>query len=274
MTEHDAVTASSLPLTVDLLVEQFAACGLQAGQTVLVHSSMSRLGWVAGDGQAVIMALLRVLGDSGTLVMPTHTATNTDPANWRSRAVPEAWWPHIRAYMPAFDPARTPSSMMGKLPELFRTWPHVLRSNHPIGSFAAHGPQAAALTAPQPLEPMFGDDSPIGRLYKLDGYVLLLGVNHENNTSLHLAEYRADFPKRWRRDGSAALVDGVRQWVPFEMMRLTNNDFNLLGAAYEAQIGYTPGKVGSADARFLRQRPLVDFAVGWMGANRRDMVYS
>jgi aminoglycoside 3-N-acetyltransferase len=39
---------------------------------------------VAGGTQAVVQALLDVLGPAGTLVVPTHTPDNTDPADWRN----------------------------------------------------------------------------------------------------------------------------------------------------------------------------------------------
>ncbi|HEX2619742.1 MAG TPA: AAC(3) family N-acetyltransferase, partial [Phototrophicaceae bacterium] len=79
MSESDLIRPDVLPLTVDSMAEQFAACGLAAGQTVLVHTRMSALGWVAGGGTAVIHALLRVLTPSGTLMMPCFSPGTTDP---------------------------------------------------------------------------------------------------------------------------------------------------------------------------------------------------
>lgn len=269
MPESTTIASTMLPLTVDSIAEQLVMCGLQAGQTVLVHSSMSKLGWVAGGQVAVIQALLRVLGESGTLMMPTHTSGNTDPARWRHPPVPEEWVPVIREHMPAFDPLITPTREMGAIPELFRTWPGVIRSSHPVGSFAAIGPNAAYLTSNHELLDMFGESSPIGKLYELDGYVLLLGVDHENDTSLHLAENWATWVnKTYIPEGTAMLVDGVRQWVSFDMLQLDNDDFNLVGTAYEHQVGLRHGKVGEAMVRFFRQRPLIDFAVEWMQQNR------
>jgi len=43
------------------------------------------------------------------------------------------------------------------------------------------------------------ENSPLARVYDRDGDVLLLGVGHDSNTSLHLAEHRADFPRGRRR---------------------------------------------------------------------------
>jgi aminoglycoside 3-N-acetyltransferase len=226
------------------------------------------MGWVAGGPEAVILALLRVLGSHGTLMMPAHTPI-TDPAHWKNPPVPPDWVPIIRAHMPAFNPATTPTRAMGVIAELFRTWPGTVRSAHPIGSFAARGPQAKYLTADHRLEDIFGETSPAGKLYALDGCVLLLGVGHDNNTSLHLAEYRADWPgKHTIPEGTAMLVDGVRQWVSFEIPQLETDDFEALGAAYEAAQRIQSGRVGSAAARFFRQRPIVDFAVEWMEHNR------
>jgi aminoglycoside 3-N-acetyltransferase len=249
--------------------EQLATCGMAAGQTVLVHMAMSKLGWIVGGAQAVIDAFLRVLGPSGTLMMPAHSADNTDPAQWQYPPVPESWWPVIRDNMPAFDSQRTPTRQMGRVPELFRTWPGVLRSNHPVGSFAACGPNAALLTATHALENEFGPESPIGRLYELDGHILLLGVDHGNNTSLHMAEHRAQWPsKRYMQQGSAMMVDGQRQWVSYTALDLNDDDFPALGDAYEAEHRIPRGRVGQAEARFMQQRPLVDYAVTWMERHR------
>ncbi|MBA3872354.1 MAG: AAC(3) family N-acetyltransferase [Anaerolineae bacterium] len=270
MTEANTISHTDQLLTVESLAEQIAACGLQAGHTVLVHSSMSKLGWIAGGAQAVIQALLRVLGETGTLMMPTHTTQNTDPANWSRPPVPDTWVPVIRAQTPAFDPATTPTRGMGVIPELFRTWPGTIRSSHPIGSFAARGPNATTLLRNHQLLDMFGDSSPLGMLYELDGYVLLLGVDHGNNTSLHLAENRAIWAgKFFIPEATAMMVNGVREWVSFKMLALESDDFNSVGDAYEAQAGIQRGTAGEATVRLMRQRPLVDFAVEWMEANRK-----
>lgn len=274
MSEADAVAASPAPLTVDTLAAELRGLGLSAGQRVLLHSALSRLGWVAGGAVAVIQALLRVLGPGGTLMVPTHTSDNSEPSRWQDPPVPAAWWPQLRAHLPAFDPALTPSRGMGRIAEALRTWPGARRSDHPVGSFAALGPAAPRLladrlTLPAGLEEIFGESSPLARLYELDGLVLLLGVGHECNTSLHLAEHRARWPgKATQREGAALMVDGARRWVEYDMLTLDTDDFPAIGQAFEATQGITPGRVGQAAARLLRQRPLVDFAASWMSRHR------
>ncbi|MBK9124244.1 MAG: AAC(3) family N-acetyltransferase [Chloroflexi bacterium] len=270
MSEADTIDPNSLPLTVDSLTEQLAASGLSAGQTVLVHTRMSALGWIAGGPVAVIQALLRVLGPSGTLMMPAFSPDTTEPANWVNPPVPPHWVPIIRQHTPAFDPAITPTFNVGIVAELFRRWPGTLRSAHPEASFAAVGPNAAYLLGGKPsLTYIFDSESPPARLYELDGHVLMLGLDHSKNTSLHMAEYRADLPHKFRKEGVAMYVDGVRQWVSYDFFNLDDSDFSQLGADYEAAHAIVPGRVGRGEAHFTRQRPLVDFAVTWMEQHRR-----
>ncbi|MBI1279982.1 MAG: aminoglycoside N(3)-acetyltransferase [Anaerolineaceae bacterium] len=270
MPEADTISGTQLPLTVDLLVEQFGQCGLQTGQTVLVHSSLSKLGWVAGGAQAVVQALIQVLGESGTLMMPSFTTQNTNPENWKHPPQPADWIAIIQANMPAFDAATSPPRNMGAIADLFRIWPGTVRSHHPVGSFSARGVHADYLTNNHQLLDEFGITSPLARLYELDGYILLLGVGHGNDSSLHLAEHRATWPSKHSVvEGSAVLVDGVREWVRFDMLDLDTSDFVTIGEAYEKQAGLIRGRVGQAEVRFMKQRPLIDFAVEWMEANRK-----
>ncbi|GAB1422094.1 AAC(3) family N-acetyltransferase [Anaerolineales bacterium] len=269
MPEQETINENYLPLSREMLTEQLAAAGLAAGQSVLVHSSLSRLGWVIGAEVTVIQALLSVLGTSGTLMMPTHSASNTCPAHWQNPPVPKSWWPMIQAHMPAYDARFTPTREMGRIAETFRCWPGVLRSEHPIGSFAALGPAAKDLLHDHQLEDMFGERSPIGRLYEADGYIALLGVLHENNTSLHLAEYRADYAaKHWLEEGTAMYQGGQREWVTYSQLSLETDDFNTIGNAYEAQQHIPLYMIGQATLRFMKQAPLVDFAVDWMNEHR------
>ena len=269
MSDTKAIAHTDYPLTTQALAEQLHTCGLRPGQTVVVHMAMSRLGWVIGGAEAVIRALLAVLGPEGTLMMPTHTTQNTDPAAWQHPPIPQSWWQLVRDHTPAFNPATTPTRLMGAVPELFRTWPGALRSHHPVTSFAALGPHAHVLTHDHVLEEDTGERSPVGRLYALDGHVLLLGVPHGNNTSLHLAEARAAYRgKRNLRSASAMLVDGTRQWVAYETLATYADDFGEIGQAFDAAQQIAVNQIVQAEVRFFKQRALVDFAVAWMERHR------
>lgn len=240
------------------LAGELAALGLGGGDVVLVHTSLSALGWVNGGAVAVVQALLDVLGPDGTLVMPTHTGDLSDPAEWQDPPVPADWWDEIRATMPPFDPAVTPARGMGAVAECFRSWPGAFRSTHPQTSFAAVGPLAGVVTGDH-RDPL-GERSPLARLYDLDAWALLLGVGHGNNTSLHLAEHRVRQPRRHTNRYPVALGE----WVEVDDVVLDDSDFVRLGDAIEPELD-----VRRLDASMLlRQRPMVDAAVRWMDANR------
>ena len=258
-------------LTPPDIAQQLREIEWKPGMTVLVHSSLRQIGgWIPGGTEGVITAMLDVLGDGGTLVMPTFTTDNSEPSYWENPPIPESWWQVMRDTTPPFNVQATPTCLMGVLAENFRSWPSVVRSNHPQGSFAARGQHAVSITTGHDLEQQFGDKSPLGRIYDLDGYVFLLGVGHGNNTSLHLAEERMLNPKR-SPQGSAVTIDDIRQWVTFETVDYDADDFVQLGAAYEAAYpdAVRIGTLGKATVRLMRQRPLVDFALDWLNTHRR-----
>ena len=265
MSEENVIAQTGTPFTASSLAAALRECGLDAGQTVLAHIAMSKLGWVIGGAEGVIRALLAALGPTGTLMMPTHTGNNTDPAEWQHPPVPKSWWQLIRDHTPAYQPAITPTRQMGAIPELFRIWPGVLRSDHPVTSFAALGPNAPYLIHHHALTDDVGERSPLGRLYDLDGYVLLLGVRHWNNTSLHLAEHRADYPgKSTLHTGAAMLINGERVWMPYDTLDTYGEDFGELGQAFDEAHCVELQRIGQAEVRLFKQRPLVDFAVEWI----------
>ncbi len=273
VSEGDVVQKTAQLATIDTLRADFAALGIESGSVLLVHASLSAIGWVCGGSVAVIAALQSILGDTGTLVMPTFSTDLSEPSTWQNPPVPESWWQTIRETMPPYDPEVTPTRLMGKIAETFRKQRTVLRSAHPQVSFAARGPHADSITANHSLAFGLGEASPLARLYALGASVLLLGVGHDRNSSLHLAEYRADYPtKQLRQEGAPITVAGSRTWATFDDIDWTSSDFDRIGADFRGtdagKKGVRLGKVGLAACELLPQRDLVDFAAAWMTKNR------
>jgi aminoglycoside 3-N-acetyltransferase len=256
------------PHTVRSLGADLRALGVRSGDVVILHSSTRSLGFVVGGAQAFVQALLDVLGPDGTLVVPTHTSDNCDPSTWGNPPVPEAWWATVRDEAPGFDPAITPSRWIGVMAELVRTWPGARRSTHPRLSFAAVGARAEEVTRDHRYDDALGESSALGAVYRLDGKVLLLGCGHGSNTSLHLAEWRQASPPRGPHGSAIRQPDGTSRWVTWEDVREREDDFEELGADFEATGGAVVGPVGSATARLMSQRALVDFATAWIAEHR------
>lgn len=263
MAEADIISNTPVPRTRQSIAEDLTRLGVKPGMILLVHSSLSSLGWVNGGSVAVIQALMDVLIPDGTLIMPTHTGDLSDPALWENPPVPESWWPIIRETMPAYDPATTPTRGVGRIPECFRKFPGVLRSSHPAMSFIALGPHAEGITSNHALDFPLGEKTPLAQIYALDGWVLLLGVGFENNTSFHLAEYRVPDPPL-EELGAPVLVNGKHTWTTYRDVKLNTDPFVQLGEVFESQVDILKGKVGSANCLLFRQRVAVDFAVEWL----------
>jgi aminoglycoside 3-N-acetyltransferase len=260
-------------VTMGTLEQDLRALGLEAGMTLIVHSSFKKLGtYVCGGPQAFIMAIEQVLGPEGTLVMPTQSGDLSDPADWQRPPVPMEWWETIRREMPAYDPDLTVTSGMGIIPETFRKQQSVVRSEHPMWSFAAWGKYAQYIVSEHRPEEGLGDFSPLGKLYELDAFILLVGVGHNSNTSLHLAEYRASFPgKAKMKYGSPVISDGARIWLQYEDLELSSDDFEAIAVCYEQEQQLETmhhGLVALAPSVLIKQRPLVNYAVEWMERNR------
>ena len=267
MAELDTIQNIPTPRTRESLAADLHALGLRAGMAVIVHSSLSSIGWVNGGSVAVVQALLDVITPDGTLIMPAHSGEYSDPSYWQHPPVSEAWWQIIRDTMPAFDPRFTPTRGMGRTAETFRTWPDALRSSHPQDSFAAWGCHAEFITADHALENGLGDQSPLARIYDLDGHVLLLGVPHGNNTSFHLGEYRAPGGKMVMQ-GAPIMENGQRAWKTFTTLEVDSDCFDELGADFEKAHPVKIGVVGSATTRLFSQRVAVDFAQEWITEKR------
>jgi aminoglycoside 3-N-acetyltransferase len=264
MSEHELIRKTKTPQTRDMLAVDLARLGVRRGGVLLVHSSLSSLGWVIGGARAVIEALRAAQGKDGTLVMPAFSADNNDPAGWENPPVPKTWHDVIRNNLPGFDPARTPTVGMGRIAEQFRTWPGARRSGHPTVSLAALGPNAMHITRHQPLEFGLGEDGPLGRLYELDAQVLLLGTGHDSNSSLHLAEARAAHGRR-QKCSIPVTENGTVIWRTFEDAADDDDGFfPRIGADFEATDRVAVGPVGKAKARLMPQRALVDFAQTWL----------
>jgi aminoglycoside N3'-acetyltransferase len=228
-----------------MLLAQLQALGVRPGGVLLVHTALSK---VASSAQSLIAALLAAVGPAGTLVMPSM-ADDDDIA---------------------FDRTRMPCRAVGFVADTFWRMPGVLRSDSPH-AFAALGPLAERLTQPHPVDVPHGVNSPPGRVHELDGHVLLLGVGHDANTTLHVAEAIASV--RYRQPKYATVLeDGApRRYEYGETDHCCLNFCQLdewLGARQ------TRGTVGRAEARLARSRDIVAAALARLRENETVFLHA
>lgn len=215
------------------LIAQLLEIGVVPGAVLLVHTSFSRIGPVEGGPVRLIDALHAALGPRGTLVMPSMSDDDEIP----------------------FDPHTTPCCGMGVVADTFWRLPDVRRSDSPH-AFAACGPHAAAITADHPIDIPHGLDSPVGRVYELDGQVLLLGVGHDANTTIHLAEALAGV--RYRRHKSVVVMqDGQPVRLNYGEIDHCCERFNLVDRWLDAEGNQRRGRVGYGEGRLAGARAVV-----------------
>jgi len=241
--------------------------GIKPGMILIVHSAMKKLGFVPGGAQTVVDALLSVLGSEGTLVMPAHTGDNTEPAYWVNPPVPEIWWPAIRSETPPFDHEKSPTRGMGAVVECFRHYPGVRRSHHPTLSFLALGPAAGQILEQHDLVDGLGEQSPCGALARLDASVLLLGVDFDNCTVMHLAEFRSNCRPGYKQ-GSAVWHGDSREWIEYRTLDINSDDFLPVGRHLEVQGKVRRAQINEADLRLIKVKDAVAAAAEWLAANR------
>jgi aminoglycoside 3-N-acetyltransferase len=220
------------------VTRELLALGVEPGGVLLVHTSFRAVRPVERGSHGLIEALLDAIGATGTLVMPSWTGDDDEP----------------------FDPATTSASPdLGVTADAFWRLPGVRRSDHAF-AFAAVGPHAAQITGdPLPLPP-HGPESPVGRVHELDGQVLLLGVGHDADTTLHLAELLGGAAYRVRKH-CTALKDGRRMRVDYGENDHCCARFALADEWLRARGLQREGPVGHAHARLARARDIVQVAL-------------
>ena len=251
------------------LARDLTLLGLEKGDTVMVHTSLKNIGYVCGGAQTVIEALIEVVGLEGTIMMPTQSWKNLDPQTGVHWDADESEWDIIRENWPAYKKNLTPTNTMGAVAEMFRQWPGSIRTDHPARSFCAWGKHAEYLTENHSLSNIFGEGSPLAKLYELDAKVLLIGVGYDKNTSIHLADVRANYPgKHDCIEHSAIMENGTRVWKEYSTLFVDGEDFEDIGIAFEKNNSLNIGMVGEAQSRLMKQRDIVDFSISWIEQNR------
>ncbi len=225
-------------LTRAEISDQLRALGVHRGGVLLVHTSFRATRPVEGGPLGLIEALRDALGPEGKLVMPSWTGQDDEP----------------------FDPTTTPASLdLGVVADTFWRLPSVRRSDHNF-AFAAVGPEAAEIISdPLPLPPHI-PESPVGRVYDLDGQVLLIGVGHDADTTLHLAELLAGVPYRVPKY-CTVLQDGHPVRIDYGENDHCCLRFALADEWLRARGLQAEGRVGHAHARLARARDIVAVAV-------------
>jgi aminoglycoside 3-N-acetyltransferase len=219
------------------------ALGLRSGDRVVVHASLRSLGPVAGGSETVVDALLDTIGATGLLAVPTFTYDNVT--------------------FTGQEPGRT-----GAISEAVRRRSDAVRSCHPTYSVAAVGSGADDLLRGHELYAATDVDTPLDRLASSGGLILLLGVGHTSNTTIHVAEFRAQVPyldivfdPDWPRRHMIAASGNPPLEVEYDRFPGCSRAFAVVERGLRARSAIRDGRVGSAIAQLVRGDGLIAEAV-------------
>jgi len=237
-------------LEADQVTAQLLSLGVEPGGVLVVHTAFSKVAPIEGGPQGLIRALRAAAGPEGTLVMPSMSDDDDLP----------------------FDSGTTPCLGMGVVADTFWRLPGVLRSYSPH-AFAAIGPRAAEITAAHPLDVPHDLNSPIGRVYELGGQVLLLGVGHDANTTIHLAENLAQV--RYGRPKHLMTMNaGQLTRVDYVEIDHCCENFRLLDHWLDTDGTQCHGIVGHGQARLASSRAIVQTALAHLAEDETVLLHS
>ncbi|MAG92118.1 hypothetical protein CMO83_05575 [Candidatus Woesearchaeota archaeon] len=188
-------------ITKEDIKKSLIKAGLKKDDAVIVHSSLSRIGYIDNGVNTLIDSFLEIIGKNGLLVMPSFSALNYDKKK--------------RIYV--FDVKRTPC-YTGKVPETFRQRKGVQRSISPTHSLIAYGNKAKWFVSDhERCDNPYASKSPFYKLYHLDAKIFLIGVDQLANSSIHIVEDKyKKFPfKVWTKRNKVlvALENGSNKTI-------------------------------------------------------------
>jgi len=228
------------------IVADLRALGLEPGDAVLAHTSLRSLGRVEGGAETVVQGIIEVVAPDGTILFPAHTGhPGINPEN-----------------PPVFDVRTSPTLNIGVVPEAARLRPDARRSLQPTHSVTAFGGQAEwFIEGHEFCDTPCGYNSPYEKLKRAGGKILLLGCDHESNTTLHALEEAANVPYHMLTGvGTMKITDanGVERQLPGRFHRWGVPRHFMRWDAEFTRLGIQrTGRVGNAETR------LVDAAAMW-----------
>ncbi|MEI7667946.1 MAG: AAC(3) family N-acetyltransferase [Erysipelotrichaceae bacterium] len=245
-------------ITVETLTEHFKALKIEAGDVIEVHASLDALGFICGGAEAILTALLKLVGHDGTLVTNAHQLLNQDPALLDIPIALEAY-PTYRKMMLAYHGKQSSIDQVDALSYAVQLKDLSLVSPHPTYAVMAYGKQAKWITQTHALENSFSDHSPYARCLELKAKVLLLGVDYSVVSSLHLAEFQSK-NRPLEVKACALLKEGQRKWVEYLDYAYQSDYLNEVGMMLEADHQVSILALGNSQSKLFMLEKAIEVA--------------
>lgn len=257
-------------LTKEDIKYQLQKMGIKKGMSILVHADLSKIGYLSNGPQTIIDALMDAVGYDGTIVMETFTLHMVDPCCRKDMHIDCESWEYIRDSMKPFD-RKLSAGSYDALVEQFLRNEGVARSYHPLYSFAAWGKYAKVICDRHPLHFSLSDESPLGKLFELNGFVLLLGCDYEDCVMFHLARYNANqLPIKIAC--CPVNINGKADWKDLLDLDLNNEGYDTVGKIMEEREIVKMCAMGDGLCKFFSGRQAVTLATAYYNLNKKELV--
>ncbi|MEG0709609.1 MAG: AAC(3) family N-acetyltransferase [Longicatena sp.] len=246
--------------TKEDICQQLISMGIQKGMVVLLQANFKKLGYIVGGEQAILEALMETVGYDGTIVMPTFTPQLLNPACSKINVSREEWG-RIRKQAYPFD-RKLSLPKKDMLALQFLKNEGVVRSYHPLYSFAAWGKYAKLICDKHPLHFGLSQDSPLGKLVDFNAYTLLLGADYEDCVMFQLARYSGEqLPIKI----VSAPIENNKKMLWKDMLELDYNtkNFSDIGEAMEDRFVVKNAYIGDGVCRFFAAKEATTLATAY-----------
>ena len=242
------------PLTKDNLISEFKELGLEPNDIVLVHSSFKSFGGVEGGPQTVIDSILEIIGNSGTLIVPTFNFDFCEKD-------------------PVFDIINTPSKM-GIITELVRNNPNSIRTKDPVYSFSILGKYAKELSQNY-VDDSYGKNSIFAKLREFNGKIMIIGLPYTNSmTFFHHVEEMQEVEYRFTKEFHGKYINKEREEehcrISFRVRDLNRGiktELDRMGKILENESIVKVKKIGKAVVRIMNASKVFDRTIKELNKN-------
>ena len=264
MTKVNQTGMDEKTITKSQLTETFKELNIAKEDLLIIYGDLSQSNHVIGGSQSVIEALYEELEGHATIVMPAHSTGQTCPTFFNEALSPEQLT-YLKDQIPAFNKELTTISS-GELAKTFAINNQVSRSEHPITSFLALGRKSEWVLSNHSLDSMFGEKSPLQKLYAQGAKILCLDTDYQSITALHYMEAVANC-RQLRTHEAIINEKGERAHVEFEDLDYNSKDFNEIGRHFEESKNVLISTAGTAICRLIDFREIIDFGAEYLTKN-------
>lgn len=257
-------------MTKEDIKYQLQKMGLKKGMAVLIHANLDKLGFMSDGPQTIIDALIDAVGYDGTIVMPTFTLDMVDPCCRKDVHIDCESWEYIRDSMKPFD-RKLSAGKYDELIQQFLRNDGVVRSYHPLHSFAAWGKYAKIICDRHPLHFSLSKDSPLGKLYELNGFVLLLGCDYEECAMFHLSRYNTN-QLPIKVVCCPVNTNGKADWKDLLDLEIDKLGYDMVGKIMEEREIVKMCCIGEGLCKFFSGRQAVTLATAYYSLNKKELV--